>query len=182
MSATRTIGIMAAVGLAYVITKGTLAAPTPPTPAQSEYDKTYAAVQAGMQKRQDEENAAEALKAKTVGDFATTGTGAFTSADICKAAISMEMGQPTKTMKTKHAEANPEIFYRRSDGDSFRYRCQVSEGRVIWSTLLTDTNKWGRWRNRYSEGDASTTYSVSNGVLTISNDQSGDQTFKKKDF
>jgi len=106
----------------------------------------------------------------------------FTSADICKAAISVEMGRPTKTMKTKHVEPDPEISYRRSDGDSFRYRCQVSEDRVIWQTFLTDTNEWGRWRNRYSEGDASTTFSVSNGVLTLSNDQLGDHTFKKKDF
>ncbi|WP_237142935.1 MULTISPECIES: hypothetical protein [Pseudomonas] len=106
----------------------------------------------------------------------------FTSADICKAAISVEMGRPTKTMKTKHSEPNPEISYRRPDGDSFRYRCQVTEDRVIWSAFMNDTSEWGRWRNRYSEGDASTTYSVSNGLLTISNDQSGDQTFKKKDF
>lgn len=106
----------------------------------------------------------------------------FTSAEICKAAISVEMGRPTKTMKTKQADANPEISYRRSDGDTFRYRCDVTEDRVVWSTFLSDTNEWGRWRNRYSEGDASTTYSVSNGVLTISNDQSGVKTFKKKDF
>ncbi|MGF6207633.1 hypothetical protein [Pseudomonas frederiksbergensis] len=178
----RTTGIVLAVGLAYVVARGMLNAPAPHTPAQSEYDKTYAAVQAGMQKRQDEENATEALKTKSARDFAGAGASTFTNADICKAAISVEMGRPTKTMKTQHAEANPEIYYRRADGDSFRYRCQVSEGRVIWSTFLADTNKWGRWRNRYSEGDASTTYSVSNGVLTISNDQSGDQTFKKKDF
>ncbi len=53
---------------------------------------------------------------------------------------------------------------------------------MIWSAFMDDTNEWGRWRNRYSEGDASTTYSVSNGLLTINNDQAGDQTFKKKDF
>ncbi|QOY74149.1 hypothetical protein IH404_14050 [Pseudomonas sp. OST1909] len=92
------------------------------------------------------------------------------------------MGRPTKTMKTKHAEPNPEITYRRPDGDSFRYRCQVSEDRVIWSSFMEDENRWGRWRNQYPEGDALTTYSVSNGVLTISNDQSGDESFRKKDF
>lgn len=106
----------------------------------------------------------------------------FSSADICKAAISVEMGRPTKTMKTKNAGSTPEISYRRPDGDAFRYRCQVSEDRVIWSAFMDDTGEWGRWRTRYSEGDASTTYSISNGVLTISNDQAGDQTFKKKDF
>lgn len=54
----------------------------------------------------------------------------FSSADICKAAISVEMGQPTKTMKTKSAGSTPEISYRRPDGDAFRYRCEVSEDRV----------------------------------------------------
>lgn len=106
----------------------------------------------------------------------------FTSVEICKAAISVEMGRPTKTMKTKSQGAIPEIFYKRPDGDSFKYRCQVSDSRVVWSAFMDDTNKWGRWRNRYSEGDASTTFSISNGALTINNDQSGDQTFTKADF
>lgn len=106
----------------------------------------------------------------------------FSSVDICKAAISVEMGRPTKTMKTKSAGEIPEISYRRPDGDAFRYRCQVSDDRVIWSAFMDDTGEWGRWRNRYSEGDASTTYSIESGVLTIKNDQSGDQNFKKKDF
>jgi hypothetical protein len=106
----------------------------------------------------------------------------FTSAEICKAAISVEMGRPTKAMKTRTSGTDPEISYKRTDGDSFRYRCQVTDDRVVWSTFLNDTNEWGRWRNRYSEGDASTTYTVSKGLLTISNDQSSDKTFKKKDF
>ncbi|WP_238348099.1 hypothetical protein [Pseudomonas mosselii] len=106
----------------------------------------------------------------------------FTSVEICKAAISVEMSRPTKTMKTRLQGAVPEISYKRPDGDSFRYRCQVSDDRVVWSTFLSDTRTWGRWRNRYSEGDAATTYSVSGGELTIRNDQSGDQTFRKSDF
>lgn len=118
----------------------------------------------------------------TFGLATTSYASDFTSADICKAAISVEMGRPTKTMKTKTAEPNPEISYRRDDGDSFKYRCQVSEDRVVWAAFMDDTNEWGRWRNRYSEGDASTTYWVSNGLLTINNDQAGHETFKKKDF
>lgn len=113
---------------------------------------------------------------------AATYAADFSAADICKAAISVEMGRPTKTMKTRSGEPTPEISYRRTDGDSFRYRCQVTGDRVVWSTFMEDTREWGRWRNRYSDGDAATTYSISNGVLTISNDQSGDQSFKKKDF
>ncbi|MFJ2480741.1 hypothetical protein ACIOWE_10730 [Pseudomonas sp. NPDC087598] len=118
----------------------------------------------------------------SLGLSAATQAADFSSADLCKAAISVEMGRPTKTMKTKSAGAIPEISYRRPDGDAFRYRCQVSEDRVIWSAFLDDTGEWGRWRNRYSEGDASTTYSIESGVLTIKNDQSGEQIFKKKDF
>jgi len=106
----------------------------------------------------------------------------FTSVDICKAAISVEMGRPTKTMKTVRADSMPEISYRRPDGDSFRYRCQVDQDRVVWSAFFTEDNAWGRWRNQYSEGDASTTYSTTSTVLTIHNDQSGDATFRKKDF
>lgn len=118
----------------------------------------------------------------SLGLAATVQADDFTSVEICKAAISVEMGRPTKTMKTKTSGSDPEISYKRPDGDSFRYRCQVTDDRVVWSGFMNDTNEWGRWRNRYSEGDASTTYSVSNGLLTISNDQSGDKTFKKKDF
>ncbi|WP_235201032.1 hypothetical protein [Pseudomonas syringae] len=106
----------------------------------------------------------------------------FSPAEICKATISVEMGRPTKSMKTETSSPYPVIFYKRPDGDSFKYRCQVSEDRVIWSTFLTDTGEWGRWRKQYSEGDASTTYVVNNGLLTISNDQAGDHTFKRKDF
>jgi hypothetical protein len=85
-------------------------------------------------------------------------------------------------MKTKSSGGDPEISYKRPDGDSFRYRCQVSDNSVVWSTFLNDTRSWGRWRDRYSEGDAMTTYSVASGQLTIRNDQSGDKNFKKSDF
>ena len=123
-----------------------------------------------------------------VGLLAATGlagiaqAGEFSNAEICKATISVEMGRPTKTMKAKSSGGDPEISYKRPDGDSFRYRCQVSDDSVVWSTFLNDTRSWGRWRNRYSEGDAMTTYSVADGKLTIRNDQSGDKVFKKTDF
>lgn len=106
----------------------------------------------------------------------------FTSVEICKAAISVEMSRPTKTMKARSQGATPEISYKRPDGESFRYRCQVSDASVVWSTFLNDTHSWGRWRNRYSEGDARITYSASGSELTIQNDQSGDKTFRKSDF
>ncbi len=92
------------------------------------------------------------------------------------------MGRKTKTMKTVQ-QSPPEIAYRRDDGDRFRYRCKLEDERVIWRTFLSDTGERGRWRQRYSsEGDAMTTYSVSNGKLTIMNDQADTETFRKSYF
>ncbi|VVP19610.1 hypothetical protein PS850_03806 [Pseudomonas fluorescens] len=82
MSPKRTIGIVLAVGLAYVVIKGMANAPVSHAPVQSEYDKTYAAVQAGMQKRQDEENAAQPLKAYTARDIATAYSRNTVAADL----------------------------------------------------------------------------------------------------
>ncbi|WP_235378765.1 hypothetical protein, partial [Pseudomonas meliae] len=105
----------------------------------------------------------------------------FSPSEICKATLSVEMGRKTKTMKTVQQNP-PEIAYRRNDGDSFTYRCKLEGERVIWRTFLSDTGEWGRWRQQYSEGDAMTTYSVSNGKLTIMNDQTDTETFRKSDF
>ncbi|AVB15023.1 hypothetical protein YA0032_17345 [Pseudomonas amygdali] len=91
------------------------------------------------------------------------------------------MGRKTKTMKTVQQNP-PEIAYRRDAGDSFRYRCKLEGERVTWRTFLSDTGEWGRWRQQYSQGDAMTTYRVSNGKLTIMNDQADTETFRKSDF
>ena len=115
-----------------------------------------------------------------VAAFAAQGAD-FSPSEICKAAISVEMGRKAKSMKT--AQQNPpEISYRRDDGDSFRYRCKLDGGVVVWRTFLSDTQEWGRWRNQYENGDALTAYSVSGGTLTITNDQADVATFTKKDF
>jgi hypothetical protein len=105
----------------------------------------------------------------------------FTPSEICKAAISVEMGRKTKTMRTLQ-QSPPEISYQRDDGDSFKYRCKLNGGVVVWRTFLADTGEWGRWREQYSAGDALTAYSVSGGKLTITNDQADVATFTKKDF
>ncbi|OSN64810.1 hypothetical protein BV349_03477 [Pseudomonas syringae pv. actinidiae] len=52
----------------------------------------------------------------------------------------------------------------------------------MWRALLSDTGEWGHWRLQYSEGDAMTTYSVSNGKLGTMNDQADTETFRKSDF
>ncbi|EPM55160.1 hypothetical protein A264_23733 [Pseudomonas syringae pv. actinidiae ICMP 19071] len=74
------------------------------------------------------------------------------------------------------------MAYRRDDGDSFRYHCKLEGERVMWRALLSDTGEWGHWRLQYSEGDAMTTYSVSNGKLGTMNDQADTETFRKSDF
>lgn len=105
----------------------------------------------------------------------------FSPSEVCKAAISVEMGRKAKTMKTTQQNP-PEISYRRDDGDIFKYRCKLNGGIVVWRAYFADTGEWGRWRDQFAEGDALTAWSVTGGILTINNDQSGVYTFSKKDF
>lgn len=122
-----------------------------------------------------------AIAASTLGAaFAAQGAD-FSPSEICKAAISVEMGRKTKSMKTTQQNP-PEISYRRDDGDSYKYRCKLDGGMVVWRSFFADTGEWGRWREQYADGDALTTYRVSGGNLTINNDQAGVTTFTKKDF
>ncbi|WP_288075147.1 hypothetical protein [Pseudomonas sp.] len=106
----------------------------------------------------------------------------FTPAEICKATISVEFGRDVKSMKAKMAGDNPEVSYRRDDGDSFKYQCQVSEDSVVWRTFLNDTKTWGRWRNRYSDGDAHVTYKIEGSRLDMTSNQSGSESFTKSSF
>jgi hypothetical protein len=105
----------------------------------------------------------------------------FSPSEVCKAAISVEMGRKAKSMKTLQ-QSPPEISYRRDDGDSFKYRCKLDGGIVVWRAFFADTGEWGRWRDQYAEGDALTAWTVSDGELTINNDLLGVHTFHKKDF
>lgn len=106
----------------------------------------------------------------------------FSAAEICKAAIAVEMGRDTKRMKTHSASDGPSISYQRDDGDRFKYRCRIEGDTVVWRTFLNDTREWGRWRNSYSAGDAKTTFILKGDRLVISNDQAGSKNFTKKDF
>lgn len=108
----------------------------------------------------------------------------FSAADLCKAAIAVEMGRDVGTMHTdKPSDSNPKIWYvRKDDGQKFTYRCRIEGNRIIWSTYFTDTKEWGRWRDNYLEGDAETTYSVSGEKLTIENSQIGGHVFNKTAF
>jgi len=114
--------------------------------------------------------------------LSTASAAEFSNADICKAAISVEMGRPSKMMKLEQPGDEPLISYQRPDGDRFRYICKIEKERVVWRTYLSDTNSWGRWRNSESYGDAVTTFAIARGALIISNNQLGEKTFKANDF
>lgn len=77
MSGKRIVGIVLAAGLAYLVVKGMINAPV-----QSDSEKTYAAVQAGMQQRQDEENRVAELKTYTARDIATAYSRNTVAADM----------------------------------------------------------------------------------------------------
>jgi len=107
--------------------------------------------------------------------------GGFSSDQLCKAAISMEMGRPVGTMKTMRLGEVPEISYKRSDGDRFRYKCKVVGDRIIWSAFFTDTSIWGRWRE--GEGDAEITFRDEGDTLVVNSSQTGQtETFTPGDF
>lgn len=105
----------------------------------------------------------------------------FTNADLCKAAISVEMMRETSTMKTRESGGVPIISYTRDDGDSFSYRCKIGGGMIVWSALLD--GQWGRWRDSDEYGDSTITYVIANGVLTVRSSMTGSKTtFRAKDF
>lgn len=106
----------------------------------------------------------------------------FSSADICKAAIAVEMNRAVKSMKTDRPGDTPQISYRREDGDLFRYRCRLEGTRIIWSSYLRDEKVWGRWRNAYGDGDTHIAYAVDGNTLTIDDERSGSETFQRGDF
>ncbi|NMZ58316.1 hypothetical protein HBO25_06240 [Pseudomonas nitroreducens] len=92
------------------------------------------------------------------------------------------MGRNTKGMKSSSASSSVQISYRRDDGNLYKYQCKIDDTSAVWRAFLSDTGTWGRWRNSYEMGDARTSYSIANGVLSIENDQLGTKTFTKKDF
>lgn len=108
----------------------------------------------------------------------------FSEAELCKATVAVEMGRDVGSMNTaKPSDGLAHIWYiRNNDGQKFFYRCRIEGARVVWSTFLTDTGSWGRWRDNYPAGDAETTYSVSGDTLTILNSDMGSKQFTKGDF
>lgn len=109
----------------------------------------------------------------------------FSKANICKAAISSEMGRSVKTMKVLKSDADmPEITYTRSDGQKYRYQCRFEGNKVIWRTYFNDHLKkgWGRWRDT-DPNDSIITYKLSGKNLELTNSSTGTtDSYKKNDF
>ncbi|WP_455233073.1 hypothetical protein [Geopseudomonas aromaticivorans] len=107
----------------------------------------------------------------------------YSTADLCKAAIAVEMGRDAKSMKTETAGDTPEISYiRKDDGKKFSYRCMLDGNRIVWRTYFPEEGQWGRWRN--GEYDATVTYSVINGALQVESNQASKTytSFTQADF
>lgn len=110
---------------------------------------------------------------------------AFSKADVCKAAISSEMGRSVKTMKTlKSAPDMPEVIYARDDGNKYRYQCRFNGNRVVWRTYFNDHLKtgWGRWRDT-DPNDSVLTYRDFGHRLELHNSSTGTtDRFEKHNF
>lgn len=105
----------------------------------------------------------------------------FTNADLCKAAVAIDMGRDPSIMRTKEAGEIPVISYTRDDGDAFTYRCKVVGNKIIWSGFID--GQWGRWRDSADYGDTTITYQVSSGTLIIHSDMTETETtYQAKDF
>lgn len=106
----------------------------------------------------------------------------FSRADVCKAAISIEMGKDTVSMKTKKAGDTPVISYVRSnDLQEFTYRCKFIDSDVIWSGYLNDEREWGRWRDDPAN-DAQTTFEIKGSEILIRNSLMGESVFTSDSF
>nr|WP_315196470.1 hypothetical protein [uncultured Aquabacterium sp.] len=109
----------------------------------------------------------------------------FNNHDLCKAAISSEMGHPAKSMKNLSSElTSPEISYtRKEDGKRYRYNCKIEGNRIIWRAYFNDPVQvgWGRWRD--GKWDAVFTFTTKDNTLTVENSATGSrEAFQKKDF
>lgn len=107
----------------------------------------------------------------------------FSTADICKAAISLEMGRPVKTMVLETPGDVPVISYiRKDDKQKFIYRCKVQGSRVVWATYFADDNSWGRWRDSDDYEDAKIFFSLNGSELKVKHEHAGPHTYKPADF
>jgi hypothetical protein len=108
----------------------------------------------------------------------------FTNAQLCKAAISVEMGKKPSIMKVKSSGDLVDLQYvRPNDGTHWKYQCKIINGnQIMWRTAGDDNtpNRLGRWRD--NPLDSTIKYSVSGNTLTITESDLGDTTFKQSEL
>lgn len=95
----------------------------------------------------------------------------FSSEQLCKAAISLDMGRPVSIMTTERTGSEPQISYMRDDGDYFLYKCRIRGNRVAWAAYFSETNSWGRWRD--GEWDPVLTFKEEGGRLLLHSSETG---------
>ena len=85
----------------------------------------------------------------------------YTDVQVCKAALSSIMGVDLAAIQTeKRKDGIVYLHYRiESENDRYDYKCRLEGNSVIWGSAN------GRWRTK--KGDASITFEVSNGNITI---------------
>lgn len=107
----------------------------------------------------------------------------YSRSEVCKAAIAVEMGRDSETMKTEQDGNIPVISYIRDDDlQKFIYRCKFNANQVVWAAYFDEEGSWGRWRDSADFGDAVTYFEVSGANLIIKNDQLGTRTFSSSNF
>lgn len=108
----------------------------------------------------------------------------FTNTQLCKAAISVEMGKKPSIMKVKTSGDLVDLQYvRPDDGTHWKYQCKIINGnQIMWRTAGDDNtpNRLGRWRD--NPLDSTIKYSISGNTLTISESDLGDKTFKQSEL
>jgi len=108
----------------------------------------------------------------------------FTNIQLCKAAISVEMGKDPSIMKARGNGDLVELQYiRDNDGTLWKYQCKIINGnQIMWRTAGDDNtpNRLGRWRD--NPLDSTIMFSVSGNTLTISESDLGDKTFHQSDL
>ncbi|UAY98361.1 hypothetical protein KTF62_01775 [Dickeya dadantii] len=106
------------------------------------------------------------LKTASPVNLAPASTIPFTTAQVCKAAISGMFGREVSTLKAE--KANPagvfKISYRRpSDGNQYSFDCKLSGNNVIWTESRQSTNRW----NGKGNVDFNVEFAIKDNVLLI---------------
>ena len=116
--------------------------------------------------------------ATTAHSASSTAARAFSTQQICKAAVSVIMGRSPSIMKAITAGSEVKVSYvRPDDGSTWKFKCKLEGSRVMWGSDP------GRWRTH--SDDERVYYSISgagaSARLTIE-EKYGDGSATKESF